>query len=170
MTSKPRGSFSPPEKINAAHVTTGFDCGSEELNRHLLKYALQNTRADGAVTRVTTRDGRVVGYYSLAAGAVEHGEAPARVKKGLAKHPIPLVILARLAVDLTLQRTGLGQALLKDAVTRVSAAADLFGVRRLIAHAKDENAKAFYERFDFEPSPSDPLHMFLLMKDIRASS
>lgn len=169
MTSKPKGSFSPVEKINANHVTTGFDCGSEDLNRYLLKYALQNTRADGAVTRVTTRDGRVVGYYSLAAGAAEQEEAPTRVKKGLAKHPIPLVILARLAVDRTAQGAGLGEALLKDAVVRVSAAADLIGVRALIAHAKDEKAKAFYERFDFEPSPTDPLHMFLLMKDIRAS-
>lgn len=169
MTSKPKGSFSPAEKINAGHVTAGFDCGSEELNRYLLKYALQNTRADGAVTRVSTRDGRVAGYYSLAAGAAEHGEATARVKKGLAKHPIPLIVLARFAVDKRSQGTGLGGALLKDALVRVSAAADLIGVRTLVAHAKDEKAKTFYERFDFEPSPTDPLHVFLLMKDIRAS-
>jgi GNAT superfamily N-acetyltransferase len=157
------------EQISAAHVTAGFDCGSEELNRYLHKHALQNTRADGAVTRVTTRDGRIVGYYSLAAGAAEHAAAPARVKKGLARHPIPLVILARLAVDRNAQRMGLGEALLKDALVRVAAAADLIGVRALIAHAKDEKAKAFYARFDFEPSPTDPLHMFLLMKDIRAA-
>lgn len=169
MTSKSKGNFSPVEQIKPSHVVDGFDCGSEELNRYLLKYALQNTRADGAVTRVTTRDGRVVGYYSLAAGAAEHGEAPTRVTKGLAKHPIPLVILARLAVDRSAQGTGLGEALLKDALVKVSAAADLIGVRAIIAHAKDEKAKAFYERYDFEPSPTDPLHMFLLMKDIRAS-
>jgi GNAT superfamily N-acetyltransferase len=169
VTRQTKGAFSPVEQISAAHVTAGFDCGSEELNRYLEKYALANTRADGAVTRVTTREGRVVGYYSLAAGAAEQAEAPARVKKGLARHPIPLVILARLAVDRRAQGVGLGEALLKDALVRVAAAADLIGVRALIAHAKDENAKAFYERFDFEPSPTDPLHMFLLMKDLRAS-
>lgn len=167
MTSSKKGDFSAIEQINAGHVTTGFDCGSEELNRYLQKHALQNTRADGAVSRVTTRNGIVAGYYSLAAGAVEHAGATARVRKGLARHPIPLVILARLAVDKTAQGQGLGEALLKDALVRTAKAADLIGVRALIAHAKDESAKAFYERFDFEESPTDPLHMFLLMKDIR---
>ena len=169
MTSSKKGGFSPIEQISASHVTTGFDCGSEELSRYLQKYALQNTRADGAVTRVTTRNGIVAGYYSLAAGAVEHGEATPRVRKGLARHPIPLVILARLAVDKTAQGERLGEALLKDALVRVAGAADLIGVRALIAHAKDEKARAFYERYDFEPSPTDPLHMFLLLKDIRAA-
>jgi GNAT superfamily N-acetyltransferase len=169
VTTTPKGDFGSVETINAAHSTAGFDCGHEDLNRYLHKHALQNTRADGAVTRVTARGDRVVGYYSLAAGAAEHEEAPARVKKGLARHPIPLVILARLAVDRSAQRIGLGEALLKDALVRVAAAADLIGVRALIAHAKDERARAFYERFDFEPSPTDPLHMFLLMKDIRAA-
>lgn len=169
MTSSKKGDFSAIEQINSNHPTTGFDCGSEELNRYLQKHALQNTRADGAVTRVTTRDGRIVGYYSLAAGAASHADAPGRVSKGLARHPIPLVILARLAVDRSAQGAGLGEALLKDALARTASAADLIGVRALIAHAKDENAKAFYERYDFEPSPTDPLHMFLLMKDIRAA-
>lgn len=169
MRSGPGGSFSPIVKIDAGHVTAGFDCGSEELNRYLQKYALQNTLADGAVTRVTTRNDFVAGYYSLAAGSVEHVNAPSRVTKGMARHPIPLVILARLAVAKDVQGMGLGKALLKDALLRVSNAADLIGVRTLIAHAKDERAKEFYERFDFEPSPTDPLHMFLLMKDIRAA-
>jgi predicted N-acetyltransferase YhbS len=169
VTTRSKDDFSPVEQINADHVTAGFDCGSEELNRYLVKHALQNTRADGAVTRVATRGGRIIGYYSLAAGSAEQAQAPARVRKGLARHPIPLVILARLAVDRSAQRIGLGEALLKDALVRVAAAADLIGVRALIAHAKDERAKAFYERFDFEPSPTDPLHMFLLMKDIRAA-
>jgi len=169
LTSNTKGDFSAIEQIGASHVTTGFDCGSEELNRYLQKYALQNTRADGAVTRVTTRNGVVAGYYSLTAGAVEHAEATPRARQGLARHPIPLVILARLAVDKTAQGVRLGEALLKDALVRTASAADLIGVRALVAHAKDEKAKAFYERFDFEPSPTDPLHMFLLMKDIRAA-
>lgn len=169
MNAKTKGSFGPIEKIDASHVTTNFDCGYEELNRYLQKHALQKTLADGAVTRVTTRGGVIAGYYSLAAGSVEHAGAPARVTKGMARHPIPLVILARLAVDGSAQGEGLGAALLKDALIRVSNAADLIGVCALVAHAKDETARAFYERFDFEPSATDPLHMFLLMKDIRAA-
>jgi GNAT superfamily N-acetyltransferase len=169
VKSQQSGSFSAIAKIDSSHVTAGFDCGSEELNRYLQKYALQNTLADGAVTRVTTRDGAVAGYYALAAGSVEHAKAPGRITKGMARHPIPVVILARLAVAKDAQGVGLGKALLKDALLRVSSAADLIGVRTLIAHAKDEQAKAFYQRFDFEPSPTDPLHMFLLLKDIRAA-
>jgi GNAT superfamily N-acetyltransferase len=80
-----------------------------------------------------------------------------------------VVLLARLAVDKTRLKKGIGAALLKDALVRVSNAADIVGARALLVHAKDEEAKSFYEHFDFEPSPSDPLHLFLLMKDIRAA-
>ncbi len=169
MSAGPRDGFNAVERIDDSHVVDDFDCGSEALNRYLLKHALQNTRAGGAVTRVTTRFGRVIGYYALAAGAAEHQAAPTRVAKGLARHPIPLVILARLAVDRSAQGMGVGAALLKDALVRVAEAADLIGVRAIVAHAKDEQAKAFYARYDFEPSPTDPLHMFLLLKDVRAA-
>ncbi len=115
---------------------------------------------------VIHRDQRVVGYYALAAASVEREEAPERVRKGLARHPIPVILLARLAVDHREQGKGLGAALLKDALIRAAGAADEIGARAVLVHAKDDDARAFYERFDFDPSPTDPLHLFLLTKDI----
>jgi len=111
---------------------------------------------------------RIVGYYSLAMGAVEHEMSPPRVKKGQARHPVPVMLLARLAVDREEQRAGLGRALLKDALLRTLQAADIAGIRALLVHAKDYEARAWYESFGFEPSPTDPFHLFLLMKDLRS--
>ncbi|MCI1278367.1 MAG: GNAT family N-acetyltransferase [Nitrospira sp.] len=88
------------------------------------------------------------------------------MKKGLGKHSIPIMLLARLAVDLRWQKKGVGAALLKDATLRTLQAADIAGIRALVVHAKDDSARTFYERFDFLPSPSDPLHLFILLKDI----
>ena len=112
-------------------------------------------------------DNTVVGYYALAGESVEQDIAPERVKKRLAKHSIPIMLLARLAVDLHWQKQGMGAALLKDATLRTLQAADIAGIRALVVHTKDEVAKQFYERFDFLPSPSDPLHLFMLLKDLR---
>jgi predicted N-acetyltransferase YhbS len=139
------------------------------LNNYLKKFALQNQRGQSARTFVATRGERVVGYYTLAAGAARREETPARVAKGLAAHPVPVILLARLAVDATEKGQGLGAGLLKDALLRAVQAADLIGCRAVMVHAKDEGARAFYERFGFEPSPTDPLRLFLLMKDVRAS-
>lgn len=97
---------------------------------------------------------------------MEQQHTPARVKKGLGKHSIPIMLLARLAVDLRWQKKGVGAALLKDATLRTLQAADIAGIRALVVHAKDDSARTFYERFDFLPSPSDPLHLFILLKDI----
>jgi GNAT superfamily N-acetyltransferase len=108
----------------------------------------------------------VLGYYSLAAGSVSHEEATERAKKGLARHPIPVILLARLAVDAALQGKGIGPALLKDALLRAAQAADTIGARALLVHANDDQAKGFYEHFSFEPSPSDPYHLLLIMKDL----
>lgn len=102
----------------------------------------------------------------LAAGAVTHEEATERVRKGLARHPIPVILLARLAVDASVHGQGLGSALLKDALLRTAQAADTIGARALLVHAKDDGAKAFYEHFTFEASPSDPYHLLLIMKDL----
>jgi GNAT superfamily N-acetyltransferase len=113
------------------------------------------------------RGSRVTGYYSLAVGAVAWDEAPPRTAKGLARHPIPVMILARLAVDRAEQKAGLGRALLKDSLLRTAHAADIAGVRAFVVHAKDEQARRWYEQFDFDPSPSDPLHLFLVMKDLK---
>ena len=112
---------------------------------------------------------RVVGYYSLCVGAVEHADAPSRASRGLARHPIPVMLLARLAIDQTEQGRGLGKALLKDALIRTARAAEIAGIRALLVHAKDDGARHWYETLDFEPSPTDPYHLYLLLKDIRAA-
>lgn len=155
------------EKLQPHHAVDTFDCGREALNLFLRKHALQNQRTGGSQTYVGTADDSVIGYYALAVGSVEQDQAPERIKKGLAKHSIPLMLLARLAVDLRWQKQGVGAALLKDATLRTLQAADIAGIRALVVHAQDEEAKTFYERFDFLPSPSDPLHLFTLLKDIR---
>lgn len=111
----------------------------------------------------------MVGYYSLAVGAVDPMEAPERVKKGLARHPTPVMVLARLAVDRGYQGHGIGSALLKDALLRTLQVAEHAGIRAILVHAKDPKARAFYERFDFEASPLDPFQLLLLLKDVRRS-
>lgn len=158
--------FGSIEKLRRDHVLDSFDCGKEDLNRFLKRQAWSNQQANSAQTYVLAKDLRVSGYYSLAAGAVTHDEATERVRKGLARHPVPVILLARLAVDVTMHGRGIGSALLKDALVRTAQAADTIGARALLVHAKDDNAKAFYQHFDFEPSPSDPYHLLLILKDL----
>ena len=158
----------PVAKLDSSHDVDPFDCGKEPLDRFLKRHALANRKASSAQTYVVCRGyKRVVGYYSLAVGAVEHEDAPGRVTRGLARHPVPVMLLARLAVDRSEQGRGLGRALLKDAILRTAQAADIAGMRALLVHAKDDEARTWYAGFDFEPSPTDPLHLFLLMKDLR---
>jgi len=154
------------EKLNINHLLTNFDSGQLELNNYLKKYALVNQQANSAQTYVATYNGEVIGYYSLVVGSVSHQEAPKRVKKGQAQYPIPVLILARLAVTQPWQKQGIGKGLLKDALQRTAQAANLVGIRALLVHAKNTTAKQWYERFDFTPSPTDELHLFLLLKDI----
>lgn len=146
-----------------------FDCGDAALNSFLHRFALVSQQSNSAQTYVCGYGGSVVGFYSLAVGSVDPAAAAPRVIKGVPKHPVPVMILARLAVDVAHQRVGLGRALLKDALRRTAQAADIAGIRALLVHAKDERARNWYLSFDFEPSPSDPLHLFLLMKDLRAA-
>jgi predicted N-acetyltransferase YhbS len=115
------------------------------------------------------RAGRVVGYYSLSAGSVRKEESPARIAKGLAKHPIGVILLARLAVDRSEHGAGLGKTLLLDALTRGLTAAEAIGARAILVHAIDDEAANFYKKFGFEPSPLDPKQLLLLMKDLRAT-
>jgi len=154
------------EKLRREHLLDRFDCGKEDLNRFLKRQAWNSQQAHSAQTYVLVKDLRVLGYYSLAAGSVTHEEATERVKRGLARHPIPVILLARLAVDASVHGKGLGSALLKDALLRTAQAADAIGARALLVHAKDDSAKAFYEHFTFEASPSDPYHLLLIMKDL----
>lgn len=156
-----------PVPIKQEHGTSGFDCGVAALNIYLKKYALQNYYSDAARTYVATRGNEVVGYYTLAYGSVAHTEAPQRIAKGLAHHPVPVMILARLAVSQTERGTGLGKGLLKDALLRTIQAANIAGLRAILVHAKDDAAKSFYQKFDFIPSPINEYTLFLLMKDLK---
>ena len=154
------------EKLRREHMLDAFDCGKEDLNRFLKRQAWNNQQAHSAQTYVLAKDLTVFGYYSLAAGSVTHDEAAERIKKGLARHPISVILLARLAVDQSLHGKGIGATLLKDALIRTAQAADTIGARALLVHAKDDAAKTFYEHFDFEPSAGDPYHLMLIMKDL----
>jgi GNAT superfamily N-acetyltransferase len=153
-------------KLAKGHALEAFDCGAEPLNTYLKRYALGNQSAGAAQTYVATIEQRVIGYYSLSAASVEYGDAPERLRKGLARHPVPVMLLARLAVDRTWQGRGLGAALLLDALRRTLSAGDILGMRAIMVHAKDDAARRFYEHFNFDPSPVEPLHLFLLLKEI----
>lgn len=145
----------------------GFDCGQVALNQFLQRYALVNQKANSAQTYVCCQGDVVVGFYSLVVGSVDPQAAPSRVMKGLARHPVPVMILARLAVDKEHQRKSLGKALLKDALLRTAQAADIAGIRSLLVHAKDDVARRWYASWEFEPSPTDPYHLFLMLKDLK---
>jgi GNAT superfamily N-acetyltransferase len=155
------------EKLRPDRPIDDFDCGREELNRYLLRYALANQQAGAAQTYVGLVGDAVVGYYTLAVGQVTREEAPERLTKGLARHPVSIMLLARLAVALGSQGQGVGKALLRDAMQRTVQAADIAGIRAVAVHAKDEEARSFYRKFDFIPSPTDPMHLFVLLKDVR---
>ena len=128
-----------------------------------------NQNADSARTYVTRRGSpEVIAYYSLAAGAVEHAAAPQRVSQGLGRYPVPVILLARLAVNKNEQRRGLGKALVKDALKKAAAAAEIIGIRALLVHAKDDEARDWYRHLGFVSSPTDANHLFLLMKYLRA--
>ena len=158
-----------PERLASHHELEAFSCGVESLDQWLKRFARTNQQSDLTTTYVVHRKNRVVGYYSLTAGSVNREDAPARVAKGAPNHPIGVVLLARLAVNESEKGAGLGRALLKDALVRAASAADIIAVRAVLVHALNDEAKRFYMRFDFEPSPVHPLHLMLLMKDIRAS-
>ena len=155
-------------KLTASDAVDSFDCGQGALNQFLQRFALVNQKSNSAQTYVSCHSGVVVGFYSLAVGSVERSNASPRITRGIAQHPVPLMILARLAVDLAHQGAGLGKALLKDALLRTAQAGEIAGIRALLVHAKDESARQWYLSWEFEPSPSDQFHLFLLMKDIKA--
>ena len=160
-------SFDPIRKLEMSDLVDVFDCGQSDLNRYLQRYAWSNQKANSAQTYVACAGSTLAGYYSLSVAGIEYTSAPERVAKGLARHPVPVMLLARLAVDLCFQEQGLGTALLKDALLRTLQAADIAGIRAVIVHAKDEAARQWYTRFGFESGPAVPMQLFLLLKDIQ---
>lgn len=156
-----------PEGLSSTHQVDGFDCGEPLLNDYLLRRALDDQRAEKSKTYVSCRGDRIVAFFTLAAGAVDPDGTTDRLAKGQGAQPIPVVLLARLAVDVSEQGRGLGEAMLVDALARSVSAADVIGARAVLVHAKGERARSFYARYGFESSPTDPLHLVLLMKDVR---
>jgi GNAT superfamily N-acetyltransferase len=143
----------------------------DALDLFLKNHALQNQSNNSARTFVSTRLGsnEVVGYYSLCAASVEYEQTPERIRKGLARHEVPLVLLARIAVASTFQGVGLGPSLLMDAFGRFMTAQESIGARALLAHAKDDDAKRFYEKWGFVSTDGLPLHLYVLTKNIKAT-
>lgn len=157
-----------PVPLSDGHVLVGFTCGKEALDEWLVRRAAASQVSGAARTYVVEADNRVVGYFSLATASVAHADLAGRAKRNM-PNPVPAVLLTRFATDISYQGQGLGQAMLRSALEQVKRAADAVGVACLLVHAKDEDAKSFYLRHGFEPSPTDPLHLILLLKDIPSS-
>lgn len=166
MQSEP---LNEPILLAKSHIIVDFDCGKPPLNDFLMKYALQNQASGGARTYVLTRAERVISYYSLAPASISPDDAPARVMKGQGRYPVPVILMARFAIDRGEQGKGLGKAMFRNALRRSLAGAETIGGRAFLVHAKDDQARAFYLKFGMEESPTNPLHLLLLFKDIRQS-
>lgn len=155
----------------AAHDVSAFDCGEEALNRWLRHSAGQSQRRDAARTFVVVSDERrVIGYYTTVAGEIRHERASPAVRRGTSKHfPIPVALVARLAVDSGFHGRGFGALLLRDALTRVLAAAEEVAIRAVVVHAISDNAAAFYIRFGFEPLADEPRTLMVTLDELRRS-
>lgn len=163
--------FADPELLGPDHSLEAFDCGVGSLSSWLREHARAAAGAGSARTYVLgdTEQGRVVGFHALCAASVSRQEATERALRGMPRHPIPAVLLARLAVDRSVQGRGLGAFLLRDAMARSLAASAQLGVRVMLVHALDEGARDFYLHHGFEPSSTDPMNLQLMVKDVRAS-
>lgn len=156
-----------PESLSANHLLENFDCGKPALNDWLLRHARQAQGSGSAKTFVVTDEERLAGYFSLTVGQVDTLDAPERIRKGMGQYPIPVVILARLAVSLQDQGRGIGAGLLQDAVRRALLIAEHAGIRAMLTHPIDAEAAQFYTRFGFIASPLQEQQLLLLLKDAR---
>lgn len=159
--------LSAPKSLDASHQLDGFDCGKSALNDWLTRHARQAQASGSAKTYVVAEDERIAGYFSLTVGQIDTLEAPDRARKGMGNYPIPVVILARLAVSLSHQGRGIGIGMLQEAIRRTLAISDQAGVRAVLTHPIDEEAAQFYLRFGFESSPVREQQLLLLLKDAR---
>ena len=165
--------LSAPTPLTAQHATQSFDCGTDSLNDWLKRRALKNQIQGASRTYVLTsaeRDGMsVLAYYALSAGAVASSGATGRLRRNM-PDPIPMVMLGRLAVDLSLQGQGIGRALMRDAALRLIQSAGLIGIRGLLVQALNEDAKRFYQKLGFEPSPMDDMLLMITLADLTSAS
>ena len=153
-----------PEKLRSDHDVSQFQCGELTLDDWLRRRALQNQESGASRTYVVCVGNRVVGYYALAVGAVVHATAPGRVRRNM-PDPVPVMVIGRLAIDLTSQGQGLGVALLRDAILRTVQAADIAGIRAILVHAISEHAKRFYEKCGFIVSPVEPMTLMITVAE-----
>ncbi len=160
-------SLRPPLALNESHHVQLFDCGNPVLNDWLIRYARQAQASGSAKTFVVSDEERVLGYFSLTVGQVDTLEAPERIRKGMGQYPIPVVILARLAVSVSDQAHGVGRGLLQDAIRRTFVISEQAGIRALLTHPIDEKASRFYRKFGFVDSPLREGQLLLLLKDAR---
>lgn len=160
--------LSAPEPLTVHHDVEHFSSGVDSLDHWLKRRALKNQATGASRTFVACEDGRVVAYYALASSAITLEAAPGRFRRNM-PDPIPVVVLGRLAVDQSRQGGGLGRALVKDAGLRVIQAADAIGIRGMLVHALSVDAKVFYERIGFEPSPLDAMTLMVTLNDLKAS-
>ena len=160
-------SFSRPEPLGVEHQLEGFDCGKPALDDWLLRHARQAQGSGSAKTFVVADGVRVAGYFSLTVGQVDTLDAPERIRKGMGQYPVPVVILARLAVSRQDQGRGMGFGLLQDAIRRTMLIAEQAGIRAMLTHPIDEEAAKFYARFGFIASPLSAQQLLLLLKDAR---
>lgn len=159
MTSTP--AFSAPEPLSHEHDLAAFDCSNDILTDWLRRRALANQASHASRTFVVCTGGHeVVGYYSLATGAIARESAPGAIRRNMPE-PIPVIVLGRLAVDQRFQGTGLGRALLRDAMLRVLGVSQEVAVKALVVHAISDGAGQFYCRHDFVESPADPMTLLL---------
>lgn len=154
----------PPEKLSAAHDFSGFDSGEPVLDDWLRRRAEQNEARGASRTYVVCVGRKVVGYYTLAAGAIAHAEAPGRIRRNM-PDPVPVMVLGRLAVDKTVHGQGVGTGLLRDAVLRTIQAVEIAGIRAILVHAISEAARRFYEKYGFIASPVDPLTVMITVAE-----
>jgi GNAT superfamily N-acetyltransferase len=160
--------YSLPRLISDADDVASFDSGEPTLDSYLRNRALANNAGGGSSCFVTCREGRVVGYYALAASSVTRAECPGKVRRNMPE-PVPVILLSRLAVDRKEQGNGVGADLLRDAITHTIQAAEHIGVRAMLVHALHADARQFYLHHGFDPSPTDELHLYLLIKDAKAT-
>jgi GNAT superfamily N-acetyltransferase len=160
--------LSPPEPLADDHEIDSFDSGEPVLDDWLKRRARAN-QATGASRTYVVGDGkRVVAYYALASGAIAQASVPGRFRRNM-PDPVPVVVLARLAVDRNLQGRGLGRALFRDAAQRVAHAADTIGIRGIVVHAISEEARKFYITLGFDPCPAEGMTHVVALRDIRAT-
>jgi len=157
------------EHLDAHHDVTTFNSGNDGLDTWLQRHALAAQRMDSARTLVATRSGRVIGYFSLTMGWVLRADAPAKLVRGMPSYPVGVVLLARLAVDQSQQRKGVGAMLLAEALRKGIAAGEVAAARLIVVDAVDDSAAAFYQRYGFIRTPENPLRFYRRMKDVRAS-